>query len=98
VVRSEARDSLLRNLLQTGTPAGQLYALAGLRVTNPQLFSETARDFRTFPPTVPTLDGCIVGSALVRGVVSALERGEWIDGFLRAERARYEGPLPWPQG
>ena len=97
VVRSAAPDSLLRNLLQTGTPAGQLYALAGLRVTNPQLFTETARAFRTFHPTVPTWAGCIGGSELVRSIVSDLERGEWVDGFLRAERARYQGALPWPQ-
>ncbi|HJR66297.1 MAG TPA: hypothetical protein VJ802_07685 [Gemmatimonadaceae bacterium] len=97
VVRSAAPDSLLRKLLQTATPAGQLYALAGLRVTNPELFAETARDFRTFHPTVPTLAGCIGGSELVRTIVSDLERGEWVDGFLRAERASYQGALPWPQ-
>ena len=97
VARSLVPDSLFRSLLHASAPVGQLYALAGLRATNPRLFAETAPNFRTFRPTIPTLFGCIGSSESVPSLVAALARGEWVEGFLRAEPGRYHGSLPWPQ-
>jgi hypothetical protein len=97
IARSRTADSLFRELLFTSTPAGRLYALAGLRKTNPGLFTDVARHLRMTDTSVPTLNGCIGTTEPMRTLVRDLERGEWVNGFLRADPRAYQGPLPWPQ-
>src|SRR5581483_558060 len=46
-------------LLFTGTPAGKLYGLVGLRHTNPVLFAVAVQPFRLWPGNVETIFGCV---------------------------------------
>jgi hypothetical protein len=97
IARSPTADSLFRELLYTSTPAGRLYALAGLREVNAPLFTDAARHLRTTDIRVPTFSGCFVASERMNMLVRELERGEWVDGFLRADPEKYVGWRPWPQ-
>lgn len=57
-------------LLLRGTPAGRLYALVGLRHTNPRFFRVVVQPFRGWPGEVRTLFGCVGQSEKIRDVVS----------------------------
>lgn len=61
-------------LLIRGTTAGKLYALAGLRHTNPSFFQIVVQPFRIWPGEVQTISGCVGRSVEIRGLVST--RGE----------------------
>jgi hypothetical protein len=84
-------------LLRTATPAGRIYALAGLRATNPKLFRDVAAPFRRDRVTVTTFFGCIVSEMTTSQLVAELDQGAWIGEFVSASRSRYFGDLPWPQ-
>ena len=89
-------DSLFVDLLDTATPAGRMYALAGLRAIDPLQFRLRARLFRRSPDPVNTLVGCIGSTMTTAEIVAELDRGAWIGEFIAAPRARYFGDLPWP--
>ena len=97
IVSQPRADSLFLDLLETSTLAGQMYALAGLRVTSPRLFHIRAQPLWQSRALVNTLIGC-TGSGMTTAVlILELERGTWTDEFLRASRSRYFGDLPWPR-
>ena len=96
VLAQPRADSLFQNLLETSTVAGQMYALAGLRVTSPRLFQVRAKPFWRSRILVNTLIGCTGNAMTTALILDELERGTWIDEFLRASRSRYFGDLPWP--
>jgi hypothetical protein len=56
-------------LLFTGTTAGKMYALVGLRQTNPLFFRIAVQPFRIWPGDVATFFGCIVQTIAVRELV-----------------------------
>jgi hypothetical protein len=58
-------------LLLTGTPAGKLYALVGLRRTNPVFFRIAVQPFRIWPGDVETLFGCLGQTVAVRELVES---------------------------
>ena len=82
VFRADAESTLLR-LLDTATPAGQLYALAGLRFRSTALFAQQAERFKGRLDQVPTVSGCLGGSATFGELVTQISRGEWVRGFVR---------------
>ena len=82
VFRTDAESTLVM-LLDTATPAGQLYALAGLRFRSAALFAREAQRFKNRTDQVQTLSGCIGGSARFDELVAQIGRGEWVRGFLR---------------
>jgi len=90
-------ESHFLELLRTATPAGRIYALAGLRATNPRLFRDVATPFRRDRVTVTTFFGCIVSEMTTAQLVAELDTGAWIGEFVSASRSRYFGDLPWPQ-
>lgn len=61
-------------LLIRGTAAGKLYALVGLRHTNPSFFQIVVQPFRIWPGEVQTIFGCVGQSVEIRELVST--RGE----------------------
>ncbi len=85
------------DLLHTATPAGRVYALAGLRTINPPLFRRWAHPFFNSPILVRTMGGCILRTMTTGGIVDELQRGMWIGDFVTASRSRYVGDLPWPR-
>ena len=91
-----AADSLFVDLLETATPAGRMYALAGIRAIDPLQFMLRARLFRRSREPVNTFVGCEGSTMTTAHIVAELDRGMWIGEFVTASRARYFGRLPWP--
>lgn len=56
-------------LLLTGTTAGKMYALVGLRHTNPLFFRIAVQPFRVWPGEVETVFGCVGQKVDVRELV-----------------------------
>jgi len=88
IVQSPTRDSLFRDLLMTGTLAGQLYALAGLRYDlyvvgsdSSAYWSASARLHRNFQ-WVPTAIGCIGGSSMQNELAKEIDSGSWTREFI----------------
>jgi len=70
-------------LLFSATPAGRLYALVGLRHTDPAFFWIAVQPFRFLPGEVETIFGCVGQRVAARELVATpepnpvrLERGE----------------------
>ena len=76
-------DSTFQNLLETATPAGQLYALAGLRFRNDVVFARAAARFEGRLDRVQTVRGCIVGASTVGELVAEIRKGDWVRDYLR---------------
>lgn len=72
--------SAFKYLLLRGTMAGRIYALVGLRRTNPAFFSVAVQPFRLWPGNVATTFGCVVSSSPVKTVVDSDEPLDVIDG------------------
>ena len=77
-------------LLVTGKPAGKMYALIGLRHTNPLFFSIAIQPFRIWPGEIHTISGCIGQRVPIRDFVASpredrvqLKRGETLRGWWR---------------
>ena len=97
VLSQSSADSLFLDLLGMATPAGRMYALAGLRAIDPAEFERRASPFRRDANPVNTLMGCIGSTMTTAQIVSELDRGMWLADFMTASRARYFGDLPWPE-
>jgi hypothetical protein len=94
----EARDAAekFKSLLKEATLTGQLYALCGLKVVDPDAFDRAVKrcllDFRR----VRTLKGCIGFDVSVSSTTKAIRSGEY-DAFLKREvsnRRSITQPLP----
>ena len=96
IVSHSSAPSVFFELLDTATPAGRMYALAGLRAIELPQFELQARFFRHDASPVNTLIGCIGSTMTTAQIVAELDRGMWIEEFLMASKARYYGDLPWP--
>jgi hypothetical protein len=88
--------NLFQDLLHTGTPAGRMYGLAGLRAIHVPLFRVMAEPLRRSQAPVNILVGCIASLMTTAQIVGELDRGMWIEEFLTASPSRYYGDLPWP--
>jgi len=80
--RADAESTFLK-LLDTGTPAGQLYALAGLRFRNDSVFARKASRFKARADQVQTIRGCIGGAATFGELVAEITKGDWVRDYLR---------------
>ena len=88
ILQSPGRDSVFRDLLETATPAGQLYALAGLRyglyvvgTDSSEYWSASARLSRN-SQWVWTTIGCIGSRAPLNELVKQIDSGSWTSEFL----------------
>ena len=79
--------------LLRGTAAARVYALVGLRRTNPAFFWTAVQPFRILPGEVDTFFGCIISSEAVRTVVATdkenpvrLRNGETLQHWWRSRR------------
>ena len=97
IVSQTSADSLFLDLLGMASPAGRMYALAGLRAIDPPKFERRASLFRRDSGLVNTLIGCIGSTMTTAQIVSELDRGMWLADFMTASRARYFGDLAWPE-
>ena len=82
VFQSPVADSVFRSLLRDATRPGQLYALAGLFVTDqPTYVLEAARQ-RAQGGEVSTQFGCIVNHQSVATILDEMDSGRWSGEFL----------------
>jgi hypothetical protein len=75
-------------LLTDATPAGQLYALLGLRLKDRAAYERALEKCRKIDAKVETARGCIVSQESFRDLVKEIERGQY-DTFLERK---------WPKG
>ena len=69
--------NLFESILRNGKPAGQLYALAGLRKLDPDNFSHYER-LISAESKVETMHGCIVEEEKASDVVARIRHGDYL--------------------
>jgi len=83
VLRESAATTQLEALLHSATPAGQLYALLGLRLHDRAAY---ARALQTFPKAevqVETMGGCTIWHAPFRELLQRIEAGDYDKALAR---------------
>lgn len=82
--------SRLEAMLSTASPAGQLYALLGLRARDRTAYARALEKLQTIDAKVETAHGCLLGHESFRDLVKEIARGNY-DALLARkwpERAR----------
>jgi hypothetical protein len=74
----------LEKLLSDASPAGQLYALLGLRIRDRAAYERALGKLRTTNAKVQTARGCILQQESFRDLIKEIERGQY-DNFLARE-------------
>jgi hypothetical protein len=67
----------LQELLTNGTPAGQLYALLGLRTRDRAAYDHALKDFKAPNVEVQTIGGCIIWRAPFKQLLDRIKAGEY---------------------
>jgi hypothetical protein len=78
----------LEKLVTNASPAGQLYALLGLRLRDRAAYQRALEKLRTTDAKVQTARGCVLQQESFRDLLKEIERGQY-DNFLARE---------WPHG
>jgi hypothetical protein len=84
VVKESDVAARLEKLLSDASPAGQLYALLGLRVRDRAVYERALGKLRTMDTKVQTARGCILQQESFGDLVKEIERGVY-DNFLARE-------------
>ena len=74
----------LQSLLKNASPAGQLYALLGLRLRDRPAFDQAVAEFRKRSEVVSTMHGCMLMKEKMDEIVKQIERGDY-DAALKRE-------------
>lgn len=77
LMKSHRREEHLENLILNGSPAGQLYALGGLRAIGSSLFEVNMGRYEYSEETVTLSLGCSVGPEKVREIFRAIVEEKW---------------------
>ena len=67
----------LQDLLTNATPAGQLYALLGLRVHDRATYDQALQNFPVPKDQVQTIAGCIITRAPFRQLLDRIKAGQF---------------------
>jgi len=67
----------LQGLLTSATPAGQLYALLGLRTHDRAAYDKALKDFKAPEVEVQTIGGCIIWRAPFKQLLDRIKAGEY---------------------
>jgi hypothetical protein len=84
VLNESGVSARLEKLLSDASPAGQLYALIGLRVRDRAVYERALQKLRTTDAKVQTARGCILQQESFGDLVKEIERGVY-DNFLARE-------------
>jgi hypothetical protein len=86
ILREKDPLPFLRAAYNTGSPAGKLYALAGIRTVAPELFDLCVKDIREsgYNPTMTYHRGCLGGEASFQLFMMEIAIG-WYDRVLRED-------------
>lgn len=74
----------LEKLALTGSPAGRLYALLGLRIRDRAAYERALEKCRTLDAKVETARGCMISQEPFHDLLQEIERGQY-DNFLARE-------------
>jgi hypothetical protein len=73
----------LQSLLKNASPAGQLYALLGLRLRDRPAYDQAMPAFRKRSDEVSTLHGCIMMKEKMDGIIKQIEHGDYDTSLTR---------------
>jgi hypothetical protein len=73
----------LQSLLKNASPAGQLYALLGLRLRDRPAYDQAVPEFRKRSDDVSTLHGCIMMKEKMESIVKQIEHGDYDNSLNR---------------
>jgi hypothetical protein len=73
----------LQSLLKNASPAGQLYALLGLRLRDRPAFEQAVPAFRQRSDVISTMHGCILMKEKMDGIVKQIEHGDYDTSLTR---------------
>lgn len=93
VLHQKNAPTLLRGLLRTATPAGQLYALVGMRQLSVSEFARRAAPFGRRKTVVLTYTGYMSDKEPMSAVVARIKTGSY-DLFLNPKPAASPSPAP----
>jgi hypothetical protein len=74
----------LQSLLKNASPAGQLYALLGLRLRDRPAYDRAVPAFRKRSDEVSTMHGCILMKEKMDAIVKQIEHGDYDASLTRA--------------
>ncbi len=77
----------LEGLLTKATPAGQLYALLGLRVHDRAAYERAAKDFHPPDGEVETIGGCIISRLPFKQVLDRIKAGQYDETLTQPVRS-----------
>lgn len=84
VLKESDATTRLESALPNATPAGQLYALLGLRLRHRAAYKRAIEKYGANNATVQTMRGCILQQESFRDLVKQIEHGDY-DLFLARE-------------
>lgn len=73
----------LQSLLKNATPAGQLYALLGLRFRDRPAYEQAVPAFRKRSDSVSTMHGCIMTKEKMDSIVRQVDHGDYDTALTR---------------
>jgi hypothetical protein len=76
----------LQSLLKTASPAGQLYALLGLRLRDRPAYEQALPSLRKRSDMVSTMRGCILMKEKMDSIVQQIEHGDYDTALNREPR------------
>jgi hypothetical protein len=84
VLKATDAVARLENALPNSSPAGQLYALLGLRLRDRAAYQRAVEKYQANSAKVQTMRGCILQQESFRELIKQIEHGDY-DSFLSRE-------------
>lgn len=84
VLKATDAVARLENALPNSSPAGQLYALLGLRLRDRAAYQRALEKYRASNAKIQTMRGCILQQESFRDLIKQIEHGDY-DSFLSRE-------------
>ena len=79
VLASDSAEADFLQILKTGTPQAQCYALVGLRIKDRPVFDEQVKRFAASHQKVDTCAGCAPMTLPMSSVVATIQKGSYDD-------------------
>ncbi len=86
LLQDQKASGQLQNLLAHATPAGQLYALLGLRVRDRAAYDQALQTYKAPEVEVETIGGCIISHAPFKQLLDRIKSGQYDSILERAPR------------
>ncbi|HEY8836002.1 MAG TPA: hypothetical protein VIM09_10495 [Chthoniobacterales bacterium] len=81
MLKEQDATARLEKLVSSGSPAGKLYALLGLRIRDRAAYERALEKWRALDAKIETARGCILSQESFRDLLKEIERGQY-DNFL----------------